>query len=396
MSAHKMAKTARIPINKKQAPREPLSHAIPLLLYRRIAIVFVILVVTVLFVVLYLSTMKAVIRVTTVSKEITTDFIVQTVEVAVKEGEIQGEIYSGSLGRKKVVTPTEPSQKAIDGQAVGTVTIKNIMSTPQLLVATTRFLTPEGILYRLKKTLTIPAQGSVEAEVYADKKGVEGNIGPSSFTIPGLSQAKQTLVTAQSLAPMTGGVKFISVLSQAEIDRGFEGLKAELLEDAKAMLRAQRQPLYTGEAFFVEVLDQKTDVKAGEEVGTFDVELKVSVTAVFYDEEALKKITLRKLHEGLGQGREFVDFGEENRRVTVQQVNLQDATASIQVSQTGRAMTSKTSQALEAGRFVGMSEEEVRRTLIQEGVATSVDVQFFPFWVRKVSRLVDHVYLEIK
>lgn len=396
MAVKKIVKTTRIPVNKKRASVELPTQAIPLLLYRRIATVFVILVAAALLAVLYLATMQAVIRVTTVPKEITTDFIVKTVDVAVTEGEVQGEIHSGTLGRKKTVTPTGQSKKEVDGQATGTVKIVSTLSTPQPLVATTRLLNPDGVLFRLKNSVTVPANGSVETEVYADKKGASGNIGPSSFTIPGLNEAKQKLITASSSAPMTGGVQSIAVLGQEEIDQAVEGLKAELLEDAKNMLREQRKQPYTGEAFFIEVRDQNVSAKAGDEVGTFDVELNVTVSGVFYDDEALKKIALRKLQEGLGQGEEFVDTGDQDRLVTVQQVNLQQGAASVHVRQTGKVVTSQASRALSVDRFVGMSEDDVRSLLITEGVATEVDVQFFPFWVRTIPRLKDHIYIEIR
>ncbi len=389
-------KTKRIPVNKKMTPKELTSNTIPLLLYRRIAVVFVILVAAALLAVLYLATMQAVIRVTTIPKEVTTDFIVKTVDVAVTEGEVQGEIHSGTLGRKKTITPTGDAKKEVEGQATGTVVITSTLSTPQPLVATTRLLSANGVLFRLKQAVTVPANGSVSAEVYADKKGATGNIESTTFTIPGLNEAKQKLVTAASTSPMTGGVEYIAVLSQEEIDRVFHDFQNELLEDAKAMLREQRKQPYTGEAFFVDVKNKTASAEAGDEVGTFEVEMNIVVSAVFYDADALEKIAERKLYEGLGQGQEFVDLGEQDRQVTVQQVNTQQGAASIHVSQTGRVITSQASSALDVGRFVGMTEAEVRTLLIGEGVATQVDVQFFPFWVRTVPRLKDHIYVEIR
>lgn len=395
MTTKKTVTTKRIPVNKKVSHKQVLPNAIPLLLYRRIALLFVVLVAAALFAVLYLATMQAVIRVTTVPKDVVADFIVKTVDVAVSEGEIQGEIHSGTLGKKQAVVPTGSTKKAVNKEAMGIVTITNALSTSQPLVATTRLLSSEGVLFRLRQGVTVPANGTVDAEVYADQKGPSGDIGPSTFTIPGLSEAKQTLVTASSNTAMSGGVDYISVLSQEEIDQAVEVVKTELLEDAKTMLRQQRTHSYLGEAFFVDVQSQKVSAKAGDEVGTFDVEISVNVSAVFYDEEALKKIAVRKLQEGLGQGQEFVDFGEEDRKVVVQQISSTADVANIHVSQTGHAISSRTSQALSVSRFVGLGENEIREVLMREGIATEVDVEFFPFWVRTVPRLKDHIYLEI-
>lgn len=396
MTAKRTVTTKRISVNKQTRKAEVVGNAIPLILYRRMALLFVVLVAGVLIAVLYLATMQAVIRVTAVSKEIPADFVVRTVEVATGEGEVQGEIRSGSLGRTKIFTPSDQSAQQVEAEATGVVTITNATSASQPLISTTRLITPDGVLFRLKRGVTVPANESVEAEVYADQKGASGNIGPSPFIIPGLNPAKQQLITAASSVPMTGGVQSRTVLSQQEIDDAIAVFKEELLEDAKAMLRQERKQPYQGEAFFLEVRSQKTDAKAGDEVGDFEIEMEVKVTGVFFDEEALKKIARRKLYEALGQGQEFVDLGEADRAVTVQQVNATQEVASIHVKQSGRAIPSRTSQALEVGRFVGMDEDQVKQTLLDEGVALDVEVDFFPFWVRTVPRLKDHVYVEIR
>lgn len=96
-------------------------------------------------------------------------------------------------------------------KARGKITITNTDTTSQPLVATTRFLAQDGTLFRLVNAVTVPAAtgeapGSVEALVVADKAGAEGNIGPTTFTVPGLStSAKQGKITAASTAAMTGG-----------------------------------------------------------------------------------------------------------------------------------------------------------------------------------------------
>ena len=43
-----------------------------------------------------------------------------------------------------------------------------------------------------------------------------------------------------------------------------------------------------------------------------------------------------------------------------------------------------------------MTGEEVKTLLLGEGVAEAVRVEFFPFWVRTVPQLKDHIYIEIE
>lgn len=396
MSTKKTVTSRRIEVKKAPVVQKTeITNAIPILLYRRIALTFVIIVVASLVVVLYLSTMQAVIRVTAVPKEVVADFIVRTTHIATSDGEVQGEVRSVAIGKTKSFTPTGTSKTEIEDQATGIVTITNTMSSAQPLVATTRLLSQEGVLFRLKKGVTVPANGSVTAEVYADQKGSSGNIAPANFTIPGLTPAKQKLVNAKSDNAFTGGIRYQSVLSQEEIDIAVALFKDELLEDAKSTLRDQLTNKYTGEEFFVDIIDENISGKAGDKVATFDISLSVEVSGVFFDEIALSKMIEKKLYEGIKQGQEFMDLGKANRKIIVEQVNSGQGVARLHVTQVGNAIPSRVSQALDVGRFVGMSEKDVNALLIKEGIATKVEVQFFPFWVRTIPQLKDHVYIEV-
>jgi hypothetical protein len=104
----------------------------------------------------------------------------------------------------------------------------------------------------------------------------------------------------------------------------------------------------------------------------------------------------RKLYEGLGQGQTFVNVDPSMMVVDLDAVDEEAKEANVHVSLSAMALTSTTSQALEVGRFVGLTENEVRDLLVGEGVATDVEVNFFPFWISHVPRLKDHIYIEIQ
>lgn len=397
MPPKKIARTHRVAVKLK--PSEPVASSaqgIPLRLYRRLAVAFVGLVTLALVAVLYLSTAQAIIRVRAVPKAVFADFIVRTVETATTDGEVQGVVYTGTLGKTKTFPLSGDAQKEISEQATGRVIITNTTSSPQPLVATTRFLSAQGVLFRLKNGVTVPANGNVEAQVFADQKGTSGNIEPTTFTIPGLNEVKQKLITASSSATFAGGVRIVSVLTQADVDRAVASLNEELTKDAEAMFREGRKVMHNGKAFFLDAQEQKINARVGDEVSAFDLTLTVLVSGVFYDDEALKKITKRKLYEGLGQGQTFLNEGEGERRVIVENVNAQKTAASIHVIQTGTAIPSRTHKAFDVARFVGMRKEDVRALLLNEGVATQVEVQCFPFWVKTIPRLKDRIEVEIQ
>lgn len=370
--------------------------AVPLIMYRRIALTFIVLVAAVLLVVLYLSTVQAVIHVDSTEKPITVEFVANVYEVPTRTTDVRGAVVSGTLGRTQTFEPTGDSSKTVDDLARGTVTITNNLTFAQSLVATTRFLSESGVLFRLESAVSIPAGGILDAEVYADVTGESGNIQPTKFTIPGLSAIRQESVYATSSEAFTGGIYSVAVVSQEELDAAAAKLEASLLEDAKTMLIAEVGETFTGQSYDIEVVEKTFSIEPDTEAQSFDVTLSLKVTAVFFDREALGKIAVAKLYEGLGQGQEFMNIDASSMQVSVEAVDEEAGQANILVSLSVPAITSRTSDALQVGRFVGMNEEEVRELLVGEGVASDISVEFFPFWVSTVPRLKDHIYIDIR
>jgi len=376
---------------KEKAPAD-----LSLSLYRRLIVGFVGVVAIALLTVLYLSTLKVTVYVTPVSEEIATEFVVDVVSTPVSESQIGGQVLSGSIGRTQTFTPTGEGSVQVDDIATGTVEIFNTSSASQALVKTTRLLTSDGILFRLSEGVTVPAGGSVQVAVYADEPGVSGNIESATFTIPGLSQAKQEVIYAESHEAFTGGVRTMTVITQAEMESTAETLKAALVEDALSMLRAQAGGAYEGEVASVETIEQTFSIEPDTQAEAFDVTLSLSVSAVFYDAQVLADLAEKQLYAEMGQGRQFVDMDEEGMEVSLEKFDVSLGNANLHVILTGRVMASRTSDALEMRRFVGMNEEEIQALLAQEGVATRVRMECFPFWVHRIPRFLDHVYLELE
>jgi hypothetical protein len=106
--------------------------------------------------------------------------------------------------------PAESTEVAND-PASGKIVISNGQSSAQTLIKNTRFEAPNGLIYRIQDSVTIPAgsptsPGTLEVTVFADAGGDTYNIGPTTFTVPGLKGSPAfDLVTAKSNGPMTGG-----------------------------------------------------------------------------------------------------------------------------------------------------------------------------------------------
>ena len=99
----------------------------------------------------------------------------------------------------KNVTESFPgsSVQQVSQKAQGTITIYNAYgASSQELVATTRFLTPDGKIFRITQNVTVPgetktangtlAPSSITAPIVADQAGPDYNVGPvAKLSIPG-------------------------------------------------------------------------------------------------------------------------------------------------------------------------------------------------------------------
>lgn len=132
--------------------------------------------------------------------------------------------------------PTNGSEQ-VSTAASGSITVYNAYSTESSrLIKNTRFETPDGKVFRIKDSITIPGKtgskpGSITAIVYADQPGDAYNIGPvAHFTLPGLKSTPDmfTGIYASSEAAMTGG---------------FVGSRPSITEAARATAEAQLKDL---------------------------------------------------------------------------------------------------------------------------------------------------------
>src|SRR3989338_6169991 len=175
-------------------------------------------------------------------------------DLVAKPKTVTGELSYNSLALvrdKEEIVPAD-GEKPVESRSSGRIVIYNSYSTsPQRLVKNTRFETPEGLIYKIADSVTVPGRknldeqnipGSVEALVYGETAGEEYNIGLTDFTIPGFKSNTERFNSfyGRSKTPMTGGkIGTEKVVSNEKIIQAKARLESsltqELLAEAKKL-----------------------------------------------------------------------------------------------------------------------------------------------------------------
>ena len=136
------------------------------------------------------------------------------------------------------ITATE--EEFVSTKASGKIIIYNDYSTAdQKLLATTRFESPSGKIYKIKDSVNVPGQkkvdgklvpGSLEVTVYADKEGADYNDDLVDFTVPGFKGNPQyEKFYARSKTPMQGGFSgTVKKISESDLATAKNQLKNDI------------------------------------------------------------------------------------------------------------------------------------------------------------------------
>lgn len=274
------------------------------------------------------------------------------------------------------------------GQARGVITVYNTRpNTPQILVATTRFVSQDGKLFRSLARVVIPGQlngvpGSLNVEVLAAEAGEDYNIDPSNFSLPGLAgSALYTAIYGKSAVSMSGGSKSeTAIVSQDDLNRGKDTLLAELREGAKQELQKMLPVGYEipEDAFLVEVSQASSLAKAGVELSKFNVTGKVKVSAVAFPRKVFDDLLGQSLRKELSSGETILE-GTVQSGYEFKNVDHKKGTLLLAGFSKGKAYSSVQEQDVRLkvrGKAPNIAQQKGEAT---EGVR-SLQISLWPFW----------------
>ncbi|PIP17509.1 MAG: hypothetical protein COX43_03945 [Parcubacteria group bacterium CG23_combo_of_CG06-09_8_20_14_all_35_9] len=370
-------------------------------IYRRIALSFIGLTVVLVLVILYLSSARATLEVKLAKTNVNISFKAPVEEISLTPDPQKLEVIPGrviEVTKEKSQKFPSTGSKTVTSSATGKITVINRYSKTQPLVATTRFLSPQGVLFRSKYRIDVPPGGKKEVEVYADKSGKEGKIGPTHFTIPGLWAGLQDKIYGESYAPMTGGEKTVKFVTGDDITKGREKLSQELFETALEEFgsRLREKETFLAESTTKEIVESKVNATANSEKDEFEVSLRVKVVGVALEEEKLLNLAEAKLKAGLAKDEELVDINPKSLTYSLENYDPKKGTIEIKASIEGQTLLKESSSIFNKDRLTGLTQREVQAYFAAFPEIEEVKVKLTPFWLKKIPNQKDYIKLIIK
>jgi hypothetical protein len=381
----------------KQKP-SPSKGGLRINLYRKIAYSFIILTLALLAVIFYFSFVKVTIAITPVEERVSNNLVVDVYDQ--NKTAAPGKASAvGAVDRIEIEeTKNYPASGRIAAgeETTGMVTIINNYNKSQPLVATTRILSADNKLFRLKNTVNVPAGGSVEAEVYADDPGPEMALEPTTFTIPGLWAGLQDKIYAESKTVFAYNQDAKKIIAQEDIDAGLKDLRSALIAKAEKEI-AEKYKDYNKSVY---VLDENSVVitiegKAGEEKNEVAITMAAAVGVAAFNKESVEKMVEDKLNTIIASDKKLLEFNKDNISYSLESHNLDQGIATVNAVFEGKTVFRSGDEIVDREKIAGLTRDQLTAFLDSAPGIASYEIKFQPSFIKKVPTLADRVEITI-
>lgn len=365
--------------------------------YRLVMVIFGVLAFVVVVIILYFALSKATIAIQPIYQNQQADFAVQIIDQNALAPEnaptdrLPGFITDTLVEATQEFTASKVSEISI--KAGGEVIIYNHYSQNQPLIATTRFLTSDGKLYRLVKGVTVPAGGEIKAQVLADSESDQFIIGPAKLTIPGLWSGLQDKIYAQGQG-FTKQTTEKFIVKQSDIDNAVNQLKQQLTDQAIAEIKQSLEPTQTINPGNLSIAIVKSNISAkpNDETEKFTITLGLGVKAVIFDQDRLKQLAFQTLPDIYRQNQSIVNIDENSLTysLTLFDKNSENLLAQVKGNYALTVATVK----IDKNALQGLKKEEAEKYLMSLGNIEKVEIKL-PFWTNYLPTLTDNINIII-
>lgn len=299
-------------------------------------------------------------------------------------------------------------QKSKSTKAQGTIRVYNAYSTlTQPLIAQTRFVSDGGKLFRTPKRIVVPGghyeggeliPGEIDIIVEAGEPGEEYNIGPSTFSVPGLAgTARYTKIYAKSFKPMTGGIEAeVFQVTQEDLDKAQGVLGNKALEDCQTSLVnsiSQADYIIIEGALMREIIEMIPLAEAGQEVANFTFQAKTKAQSLTFKRVDLENFAKSYILKQISPGKDLVD-GSLGISHLPEKVDLIEGRITLNIE-----MSAKTYSALDENslkeKIKNKRVDEIRAVLRDIPEIDKAQTRLWPFWVSQAPTDIERIKINV-
>ncbi len=338
-----------------------------------------------------------------------------TIGKEVKELNVSAKVIPAQIFQKeKTLTEVFQSSGKVlkEEKAEGILRVYNAYSTlPQVLIATTRFVSADGKVFRTPVTVTVPGgkyeggklvPGEIDVKVVAAEAGPEYNIGSSIFSIPGFAGTdRYTKFYGRSFEAMTGGLREEKpVVTKEDLTQAEDLLTKQVKKECEELLKNELQSEGISSKFDYFLGEVKTEIiekfslaDSGEEIKEFKFQVKARCETLLFQKEDLWNFAKESIIHQIPQGYKLY---EESLKTdySLQTINLDSGEIILSLD-----ISAKIYSEVDVYNFKnalsGKSLLETKLFLENQPKITKVNVRFWPFWVGKVPEDFDKIKVNI-
>src|SRR3989344_2428043 len=306
---------------------------------------------------------------------------------------IPGQLFN--IEKSATQTFSTTGEKEVAQKSRGKITVFNEYgTTPQVLIATTRFQTQDGLIFRTLKGVTVPGTkvengkiipGSISVEVIADKAGQSYNILASKFTIPAFNErgdaGRYEKIYGKSSEDMKGGIiGKAKIVTEYDSNTAKQVLSDQVVKDVENSLKTQTAGLKVINSSAIKLGKPDSTAKIDEAFDNLTMTISGFIKTVGFKEDDLMELVKQYIEKS-----ENLTVVNENLTINYDNVVLDDGsnTLSFTLNIKGNGYTKIDSDKIK-NDLSGKNEKEIKDYFKDISDIESVKVILSPFWVKKI------------
>ena len=308
-----------------------------------------------------------------------------------EKGTIQGILYEVTKESSNKFPAT--GQKNVGEKAHGNMTVYNETGVDQTLPAGTQFKAKAGLVFILDKLAVIPkatlnpagdkVAGSTTSTVTASEPGDQYNIGAQDYSVSG-----QTKIYGRGDEMKGGLTRQIKVVSVQDI----ENAKNNLIEDVKnksyeEIKKEAKDKEVLKEATQVDVVNERSSKKEGEEAEDFDMTVKGTAKILTYDKNDFNGAVETQAGKDIPEDKKLIFNSENDIKINVDEVNNETKTMNLTVNINGK-LAPKFDEAGIKNNLAAKSREQAESFLSSLPDVEGAKIELKPsWWLKKIPSL---------